>query len=215
MPHASEDQLTPELNINYLEMRFDNDQDPVFLDMDASISQGRHSAILALSIQPLDSRFEEVETQLLYANQLNENWQLQAGWRHDDPPTPVRDWAVLGLAGSAYFDIETGLFLFIGEKDLNALRLELDYQWRLAEHWVLAADFEANAHDDDDASLAVASGVSYVETGLRLHYQFAVRFSMYAGVVYDSAISSTRDLLAQQGEAIDNTTALFGLSAGF
>jgi len=157
----------------------------------------------------------EFEWQALYSKAVAPFWDLQFGLRHDFRPTPTRDWAVIGLQGLApyFFEIDAGLF--IGEAGRTALRLEAEYELLLTQRWILTPDIEINLHGRNDEETAVGSGLSELELGLRLRYEFSRKFAPYVGINWFKNYGNTADFVRRAGDDTEATEFVIGVRAWF
>ena len=97
-------------------------------------------------------------------------WDLQAGWRGDLRPDPVRNWMALGVKGVApyFFDIDAALFL--GESGRTQARIKAEYELLLTQRLIIAPEVELILSGKNDPETGTGSGLSTVEAGLRLRY---------------------------------------------
>ncbi len=82
---------------------------------------------------------------------------------------------------------------------------------RLILQWLA----EAEAYGKDDPGRGIGSGLSKVEAGLRLRYEFTRRFAPYIGVVHERAFGGTADLRRDEGGDIKDTRVIAGVRIWF
>lgn len=159
--------------------------------------------------------FEEAEVQALYSRAVSPFWDIQAGLRHDLKPSPSRTYAVVGAQGLApyWFELDGQLFLS-DEGDLSA-RLEIEYEFRLSQKWMLQPRVEINAAFSDDEEIGVGSGLSNAEAGLRLRYELSREFAPYLGVSWNSAFGGTADFIRAEGSDTDQLSWVAGVRFWF
>ena len=97
----------------------------------------------------------------------------------------------------------------------NPVRLEGTYDLRLTNRLILQWLAEATLYGKDDAQRNIGSGLSTVEAGLRLRYEFTRRFAPYIGVAWERAYGNTADLRREEGDDIDDTRFAAGLRFWF
>ena len=163
-----------------------------------------------------DGGLEDAELQALYSRALTPFWDLQAGVRQDfRPDGEDATHLVLGLQGLAphWWEIDAAAFLST-EGDLTA-RIEAEYDQRITRRLILQPRLEIDASASDIPELEIGSGVSSVEAGLRLRYEFRKEFAPYFGVEWSRALGGAADYIEARGGEADDTRFVVGLKAWF
>ena len=158
---------------------------------------------------------EEAEVQFLYSRALSTYWDLQAGIRHDFEPSPSRDWLAIGFMGLAPYFFEIDTALFIGESGRTALRFEAEYELLFTQRVILTPEIEVNFFGQDDVAVGVGSGLSDVEAGLRLRYEFRREFAPYIGVNWSRLFGRTADFAGANGISKSDSQFMIGIRAWF
>ena len=159
---------------------------------------------------------EEAEVQALYSRAVTPFWDLQAGVRQDfRPDGEDTTHLVLGLQGLApyWWEIDAAAFLST-EGDLTA-RVEAEYDQRITQRLILQPRLEIDASASDIPELEIGSGLSSVEAGLRLRYEFRKEFAPYVGVEWSRALGAAADYIEARGGEADDTRFVVGLKAWF
>ncbi|GFO81434.1 MAG: hypothetical protein A49_10610 [Methyloceanibacter sp.] len=159
---------------------------------------------------------EEAELQALWSRAINPWFDFQAGARHDFLPGDLdRSYLVVGIQGLApyFFELDTAAFLS-DEGDLTA-RFEGEYDQLITQKLILQPRIELNFSAQDVPELGLGSGLTSVETGLRLRYEFHPEFAPYIGVGYERLIGDTADYARAANEDLGGWRALAGLRAWF
>ncbi len=158
---------------------------------------------------------EQLEVQALYSRAIDPWWNFQAGIRHDFRPDPERTHLVVGIQGLApyWFEVDSSLFLS-NKGDLTA-RFEAEYDQRITNQLILQPAFEFNLSAQDVPELGIGSGLSSIEAGLRLRYEFVPEFAPYIGVEYERAFGDTADFRRAEGEDVGGWSLLVGVRAWF
>lgn len=159
---------------------------------------------------------EEAELQALYSRAVTPFWDVQAGVRQDfRPDGEDATHLVLGLQGLAphWWEIDAAAFLST-EGDLTA-RVEAEYDQRITQRLILQPRLEIAASASDIPELEIGSGLSSVEAGLRLLYEFRKEFAPYVGVEWSRAFGDTADYIEARGGEADDTRLVVGLKAWF
>ncbi|MCA1971201.1 MAG: copper resistance protein B [Caenispirillum sp.] len=159
--------------------------------------------------------FEKVETQLLYLRPISDFFDLQVGLRHDFEPDPSRSYAVLGVNGLAPHWLEVDANLFLSEKGDASARLDVEYDILITQRLILQPAVELNVALSDDEEAGVFSGVTDMETGLRLRYEVSREVAPYIGVNYEQTFGETADHRRAHGEDTERFSVVAGLRSFF
>lgn len=162
-----------------------------------------------------DSRTESADVEVLYGRPIAPWWDLVAGVRHDFQPGGSQDWAAIGVAGVAPYKFEVEATAFVGASGRTAARIEAEYELLLTNRLLLQPLVEASLHGKDDERRRVGSGLSTVEAGLRLRYEFHRQFAPYIGIVHERAFGGTADFRERAGEPGSDTRIVAGVRAWF
>ncbi|ABI62927.2 Copper resistance protein B [Granulibacter bethesdensis CGDNIH1] len=159
--------------------------------------------------------FQDARHEVLYDRPFSTYFDWQAGWRIDLDNGPTRQWAAFGVQGLTlyFFDLEATAYL--GTDGRVAARVEASYDLLLTNRLILQPRLETNWYGQSDPARGLGAGVSNLETGIRLRYEFARTFAPYLGVVYQGAFGRTGTFQQQQGQAADSVRFLFGLRLWF
>lgn len=159
----------------------------------------------------LDGDVENGRLEVLYGRPVRPWWDLVAGIRQDFGDGPSRTWAAFGIQGLApyFFEIEaTG---YVGEGGRTALNLEAEYEMLFTNRLILTSALEATAFGKSDPGQSVGSGLSTMEAGLRLRYEFSRQFAPYVGFEREWSFGHTSDLRALTGRASDDSRWVVGV----
>lgn len=160
-------------------------------------------------------RFESAELQALYQRPVSDFWDIRAGIRHDLAPDPVRTFAVLGLSGLAPQFVETGISLFVNQRGEPSLRFEAELDLRLTQSLVLQPAVELDGAFSDDRRTGIGSGLTGLETGLRLRYEITREIAPYVGISHERALMRTAGFVRAAGEDPSATAFVVGLKLFF
>ncbi len=125
--------------------------------------------------------------ELLYDRPVSPFWDLQAGLRYDVDSFASRGWGAVGIEGLAPQFFEFSATLYASDAGHFAAKIVGTYEVMITQRLFLEPQVELNAYTKPDPARAVASGLSDVDTGLRLRYEFSRKFAPYLGVVYERA----------------------------
>lgn len=158
---------------------------------------------------------ERAEVQALYSRAIDPWFNLEAGVRHDIRPDPRRTYAVVGIEGLAPYWFEVSAQAFLSNRGDAHLRLEGSYDQRISQRLILQPAAEINVAAQDVPELGIGSGVSDVELGLRLRYEFAREFAPYVGVNWERKLGDTARFARADGERTSATSLVMGVRFWF
>lgn len=158
---------------------------------------------------------ESAEVQALYSRAIDPWWNLVAGVRHDIRPDPQRTYATIGIEGLAPYWFEVEGQAFLSTRGDVHLRLEGSYDQRLTQRLILQPAAEVNVALQDVPELGIGSGLSSVEMGLRLRYEFAREFAPYVGVNWERSFGDTARFARAAGDGASATSLVMGIRLWF
>jgi copper resistance protein B len=142
-------------------------------------------------------------------------WGTQLGVRQDLGEGPKRTWAAFGVQGLApyWFALEaTG---YIGANGRTAARLRADYELLFTQRLILQPEAEVNLYGKDDPLRRLGSGVSDVQFGLRLRYEFHRQFAPYIGVNWVRRLGTTAAYARQDHQPVLDRQIVAGVRFWF
>lgn len=158
---------------------------------------------------------EQAELQALYSRAIDPWWNLIAGVRQDFRPRPQRTYATVGIEGLAPYWFEVEAQAFLSNKGDAHLRVEGSYDQRITQRLVLQPAAEVNIAAQDVPVLGIGSGISTIELGLRLRYEFAREFAPYIGVNWERSVGDTARYARAAGEGASATSLVMGIRFWF
>ena len=135
----------------------------------------------------------------------------QVGVRADLDSGPARTWAALGIEGLAPYYFQFAPTLYIREGGNLAGRLAGSYDLLLTQRLILQPEAEVNFYNKDDPGRRTGSGVSDLDTGLRLRYEINRKFAPYVGFAYNGKYGGTAQYSRLAGESTSDPRFIFGL----
>ncbi|WP_250623755.1 copper resistance protein B [Pinirhizobacter soli] len=163
----------------------------------------------------LERGTDDASVEAFYSHAVAAFWNIQAGVRQDVGDGASRSWAAFGVHGLApyWFDLEATAYL--GQGGRTAVRVEARYEVLFTQRLVLTPKFELNAYGKSDPSRDIGSGVSDVEAGLRLRYEFTRRFAPYLGLDWQRRLGNTASMARAQGQDAGQWRWVAGLRLWF
>ena len=170
---------------------------------------------LKLDGERSDGRLGATRMEALWNHAISAYWGTQAGVRHDLGDGPSRDWVAFGVQGLApyWFDVEATAY--VGGSGRTALRLEAEYELLLTQRLILQPDVEVNFYGKNDPARGIGSGLSDIDFGLRLRYEFTRKFAPYIGVSWSRKFGRTADFVRSEGNGAEDTQLVVGLRFWF
>lgn len=157
---------------------------------------------------------EDAEVQALYSRAIGPFFDLQAGVRFDPEPDS-RTHAVIGIQGLAPYMFHADGALFLSDRGDLTARLEAEYDQKITQALILQPRVELELAAQDIPEREIGAGLTKIEPGLRLRYEFVPEFAPYVGVEYEAKLGETADLARAEGEDPDGFKFLIGLRAWF
>ncbi len=210
-----DDPLIVFFGADQFEWRDADEGDLLGVEVDVWMGYDLQKLWFKLEVEATSDDTEGAELQLLYSRAIDPNWDLQLGLRRDFEPRPERDWFALGFAGLAPYWINVDAALFADDDGQINLRVEAEYEAMLTQRWVLVPEIELNWFSDDDDELAIGAGITGLEVGLRLRYEFRREFAPYVGAHHERLFGETRDLAEAAGAESDDTQIVAGVHFWF
>jgi copper resistance protein B len=144
-------------------------------------------------------RWTAASADLLWDRVVSPWWSAQVGVRNDFGTGPSRSWLAVGLEGVAPYMFDTEATLYVGESGRTAARVKMEYDLYLTQRLVLQPKVEVNAYGKPDSARALGSGVSDLELGARMRYEFRRELAPYIGIDWSRTFGSTADLARADG----------------
>ena len=153
--------------------------------------------------------------QLLYARPVSRYFDVQAGVRLDLDNGTTRTWAALGVQGLAIDFWNVSAAVYASDQGHYAFRANAYYDLYLTQRLALQPQIETNWYTKADRGRGIGAGVSDIDAGLRLRYEFSRKFAPYVGVTYQRRFGGTESLTREQGGRVNDLRAVFGLYTWF
>jgi copper resistance protein B len=163
----------------------------------------------------VDGAIESADVEVLYGRSATRWWVVVAGIRHDFGDGPSQTFAAIGVVGLAPQKFEVEATAYVGQSGQTGARLEAEYDTLLTNRLILQWRAEADLYGKQDERRGLGSGLSTVEAGLRLRYEFTRRFAPYIGVAWERAYGGTADFRRDHGEDTNESRIVAGLRIWF
>ncbi len=158
---------------------------------------------------------EHAEVQLLWTHAVARWWEVVAGARADFEPGPSRNWAAVGIQGLAPYRFGLEATMFVGAGGDTAARFEGEYELLITNRLILQPQVELDWYGQADPRRRIGTGLSSVEAGLRLRYEFRREVAPYIGLVRERRFGSTADFARDAGRDADDSSLVVGIRLRF
>ncbi len=137
-------------------------------------------------------------------------FDAQAGVRVDLDSGPRRTWGAVGVQGLAphFFQIEPTFYFRDGGH--VAGRINTSYDLLITQRLIAQPNLEMNFYSKRDPQRGLGTGLSDLDTGVRLRYEISRKFAPYIGFAYTRKFGDTATLSSQAGEPVADPTFVFG-----
>jgi copper resistance protein B len=160
--------------------------------------------------EALDGDVSSSELRAMLSWNASDFWDVQAGVQEDLAPDQVT-WAFAGVQGLAPYFFETEARLFVSENADVALRLRQSFDILLTQSLILEPHADVIAYAQDIDRLGVGAGLSHVEAGLQLRYEFTRDVAPYIDLVTERDLGETSIITRHAGEDPSQTSLRVGL----
>ena len=151
------------------------------------------------------------DQEALYDRPISRYFDVQAGIRTDLDDGPGRTWAALGIEGLALEFWNVAATVYASDGGHYALRTNANYDLYVTQRLVLQPQIETNWYTKQDRGRDLGAGLSDIDTGLRLRYEFTRKFAPYVGVAYQRFFGGTEGLVREQDDPVNDLRFVFGI----
>lgn len=162
-----------------------------------------------------DGTFKDARNELLWAHAITPYLDSQLGLRYDSGKGTNRGWLAFGVQGLLPYWLYIEANGYVNEQGRTAFRLETEYDLLLTQKLILQPRVEMNVYSRRDDSRNVSSGLSNIETGLRLRYEIRREFAPYVGVEWASRFGSAADNIRAAGKSAEELRLVAGVRFWF
>ena len=156
-------------------------------------------------------RLESASVEALWSHSYHPFWGSQLGLRHDLGEGPDRTWLAFGVQGTTPYWYGVEATAYAGESGRTAARLKASSDLRFTQKLVLRPEVEANLYGRSDTARGLGSGLSTLQTELRMRYEIRREFAPYVGVALNRAFGETARLRRAASGKNDEVQFVLGL----
>lgn len=162
-----------------------------------------------------EGRVENAYVDVLWGRMFSRWWDVVAGVRQDFRPGDPQTWVGVGVQGLAPYWFEVEATGYVGAGGRTLARVETEYELLLTNRLILQPLAEIEVYGKSDPERGIGAGLSTIETGLRLRYEFRREFAPYVGLTWERRFFGTADFARAAGEDIGGARFAFGLRTWF
>ena len=138
-------------------------------------------------------------------------FDLQAGVRYDLDSDPGRTWGAIGIEGLAPYFFEFAPTFYFSNRGFFAGRVEGSYDILITNRLIAQPQFELNFYSKRNRSRGIGSGLSELDTGLRIRYEITRKFAPYIGFAYTGTFDQTATFTREEGGNPEDPRFIFGV----
>lgn len=205
-----------ELEVDLLEVHVGRGDDHLLLDSPLTLGEGADQALIKMA-GGSDTRtsFDDFEVQALYSRALSDKVAMHLGLRHDMRSGSNLTHGVAGMVAEVLPGVETEHYFFLSQEgDLTGagqILAGFELTPKLVVEPRLALSWAAQAIPAED----IGRGLTDIEASLRLRQSLTETLNVYAGVVHERLLGTTRTIAEAAGDPSRVTRAVVGFGFTF
>ena len=160
-------------------------------------------------------RFTDAQHEILYDRAISSYFDVQAGVRIDLDSATTRTWGAFGIQGLSLYFFDLEATAYVSERGRFAARLKASYDLLITQRLVLQPKVELNFYSKADTPRGTGSGLSDIDTGLRLRYEITRKFAPYVGIAYAGRFYQAADIGRREGQSPNDLRFTFGVRTWF
>jgi copper resistance protein B len=138
-------------------------------------------------------------------------FDFQAGVRYDFDSDRGRAWGAVGVEGLAPMWFEIAPTFYFSNDGRVAGRFEGSYDVLITNRLIAQPQIEMNFYSKNDPSRGIGSGLSELDTGLRIRYEITRKFAPYVGFAYTQDFGETATFTRDDGGLVHDPRFIFGI----
>jgi copper resistance protein B len=158
---------------------------------------------------------EDGQHEFLYSRAISPYFDLQGGLRTDLDSRRTRNWAAFGIQGLAPYFFEIEAAGYVSPQGHLAARFEVAHDLLITNRLILQPQVEFNFYSKSDPGRGNGAGLSEIDAGLRLRYEFSRKFAPYIGVSYEGKFGQTAKFARQAGDSTGDVRFVAGVRVWF
>lgn len=160
-------------------------------------------------------RFTDGKHEVLLDHAISPYFDLQGGVRVDLDDGPTRTWAAFGVQGLSLYFFDLEATAYVSDRGRFAARVKASYDLLITQRLILQPEAELNFYSKSDLARGAGSGLSDIDAGLRLRYEFTRKLAPYVGVSYAGRFFQSADFARRERETANDVRFVFGVRTWF
>jgi copper resistance protein B len=170
---------------------------------------------LRVDAESADGRLEHAQLDALWGRSFSRWWDVVLGLRQDVRPGDPQTWAAVGIQGLAPYWFELEATAYIGGAGRTQFQFEAEYELLLTNRLVLQPLVELNVAGKADPERGLGSGLSSIESGVRMRYEIRRELAPYVGVTFERKFFGTADRARDEGDGVGSARLTIGMRTWF
>jgi len=137
-------------------------------------------------------------------------FDAQAGVRYDLDSKPGRAWGAIGVEGMAPYFFTVEPTFYFSDHGRVAGKISASYDILITQRLIAQPQVELNFYNKRDDARGIGSGLSELDTGLRIRYEITRKFAPYVGFAYNQACGETGAITRAAGGIVHDPRFVFG-----
>ncbi len=138
----------------------------------------------------MDSKTTQSQNELIYSKAITPFWDAQVGIEADVVNSKTKNWAEIAFQGLAPYFIDTRIRLKFNNTTVSTT-MDFEYNAQITQRLILTPRIEINAYSNDLPAMGYGAGLSSLDAGLRLRYEFHRQTAPYIGLQYTKNFGRT------------------------
>ncbi len=160
-------------------------------------------------------RFTDGQHEFLYDRAVSTFFDVQAGVRVDLDSATTRTWGALGVQGLSLYFFDVEATAYASDDGHYAARLKGSYDLLITNRLILQPEAELNFYTRADPGRRTGTGLSDIDAGLRLRYEFSRKLAPYVGITYSGLFGQSASYARREGEDPQRVSFTFGIRSWF
>jgi copper resistance protein B len=135
----------------------------------------------------------------------------QTGVRYDLDSDPGRTWGAIGIEGMAPYFFEFAPTFYFSNSGRFAGKITGSYDLLITQRLIAQPQIEMNFYSKSEPSRGIGTGLSELDTGLRLRYEISRKFAPYIGFAYTQTFGETATFTQEGGGIVHDPRFIFGV----
>lgn len=207
------DDVVAHVLFNQLEGRTNGPDNELRWDMEAWIGTDMNKLVFKSEGFLENGKASDGITEVMYGRPLPflRYFDAQVGVRYDLDSDPGRAWGAIGIEGLAPYFFQFEPTFYFSDQGHLAGRLNGSYDVLITNRLILQPQFELNFYSKSQPDRGTGSGLSELDTGLRLRYEISRKFAPYIGAAYAGKFGKTADLTRAEGGIVNDVRFVVGI----